>query len=348
MQRHPPSSMYGPNHHNRPMMSPSGLARYGSAPGSFLTSLVDSAVSCDAAEFHSPAGSSAAANLIGGFFSGESSPCATSESASATASPDRRLERSYGFNEIGGGRGRGSPLIRHSSSPAGFFSHLMVDNGFSVSRGMGGYTSQGSTESGHAMMNSRLKSQLSFSRQDSLSQISEISIPESGESAGRGCNSSDEGGGHAGQSYVSGNFSMGSWDEPNSMVFSGDPSGKRARDNDGHIIAGLSSLDSQFSMPKTALEMATVEKFLQLQPDTVPCKIRAKRGCATHPRSIAERERRTRISEKLRKLQELVPNMDKQTNTADMLDLAVKHIKSLQGEVEKLNEERANCTCAHK
>ena len=33
-----------------------------------------------------------------------------------------------------------------------------------------------------------------------------------------------------------------------------------------------------------------MEKFLHFQ-DSVPCKIRAKRGCATHPRSIAERVR---------------------------------------------------------
>lgn len=33
-----------------------------------------------------------------------------------------------------------------------------------------------------------------------------------------------------------------------------------------------------------------MEKYLQFQ-DSVPCKIRAKRGCATHPRSIAERVR---------------------------------------------------------
>ncbi|KAL3652187.1 hypothetical protein CASFOL_001868 [Castilleja foliolosa] len=41
---------------------------------------------------------------------------------------------------------------------------------------------------------------------------------------------------------------------------------------------------------------------------------RAKRGCATHPRSIAERVRRTRISDRIRKLQDLVPNMDKWRN----------------------------------
>ena len=94
------------------------------------------------------------------------------------------------------------------------------------------------------------------------------------------------------------------------------------------------------SLPKTFPQITTIEKFLHFQ-DSVPCKIRAKRGCATHPRSIAERVcllnriffyflfpfdpflqnnypisvffqvRRTRISERMRKLQELFPNMDK-------------------------------------
>jgi len=49
-----------------------------------------------------------------------------------------------------------------------------------------------------------------------------------------------------------------------------------------------SGLTQQFSLPKTSSETAAIEKFLQFQ-DAVPCKIRAKRGCATHPRSIAER-----------------------------------------------------------
>lgn len=33
-----------------------------------------------------------------------------------------------------------------------------------------------------------------------------------------------------------------------------------------------------------------MEKLLE---DSVPCRVRAKRGCATHPRSIAERVRVT-------------------------------------------------------
>lgn len=47
-------------------------------------------------------------------------------------------------------------------------------------------------------------------------------------------------------------------------------------------------LSHHLSLPKSTSHVAGVEKFFQY-PDSVPCKIRAKRGCATHPRSIAER-----------------------------------------------------------
>lgn len=44
------------------------------------------------------------------------------------------------------------------------------------------------------------------------------------------------------------------------------------------------------SLPRTSAEMAVVENYLQFQQETtVPCQVRAKRGFATHPRSIAER-----------------------------------------------------------
>ncbi|GKV09129.1 hypothetical protein SLEP1_g20674 [Rubroshorea leprosula] len=82
--------------------------------------------------------------------------------------------------------------------------------------------------------------------------------------------------------------------------------------------------------------------------DSVPCRVRAKRGCATHPRSIAERVRRTRISDRIRKLQELVPNMDKQTNTADMLEEAVEYVKYLQRQIEELTEHQRKCQCKAK
>ncbi|KAK3229779.1 hypothetical protein Dsin_001660 [Dipteronia sinensis] len=83
----------------------------------------------------------------------------------------------------------------------------------------------------------------------------------------------------------------------------------------------------------SSLTELDMEKLLE---DSVPCRVRAKRGCATHPRSIAERVRRTRISDRIRKLQDLVPNMDKQTNTADMLEEAVEYVKFLQKQIEVL------------
>lgn len=47
-------------------------------------------------------------------------------------------------------------------------------------------------------------------------------------------------------------------------------------------------LAHHLSLPNTSAEMNAIEKILQFS-DSVPCKLRAKRGCATHPRSIAER-----------------------------------------------------------
>ncbi|CAN4097992.1 unnamed protein product [Withania somnifera] len=90
------------------------------------------------------------------------------------------------------------------------------------------------------------------------------------------------------------------------------------------------------------------DELEKLMDDLVPCKVRAKRGCATHPRSIAERVRRTRISDRIRKLQELVPNMDKQTNTADMLEEAVEYVKFLQRKIQELTEHQKKCTCSMK
>ncbi|XP_076943480.1 transcription factor bHLH129-like [Bidens hawaiensis] len=109
---------------------------------------------------------------------------------------------------------------------------------------------------------------------------------------------------------------------------------------------GLNIMESEFNfgLSESGLEATTMD----LPQDSVPCKIRAKRGCATHPRSIAERERRTRISGKLKKLQDLVPNMDKQTSYSDMLDLAVQHIKGLQTHVQSLKKELQNCSCGCK
>ncbi|KAG8481260.1 hypothetical protein CXB51_026030 [Gossypium anomalum] len=334
--------MYPSSSSQKPM-GQSGLTRYGSAPGSFLANAVDSVIGADP-------------NLVGHYFSAADSSSLTSESTcKVSSSNDPREPKSAAAAAPAPPHPHPHPpphhphgsypapssssLLRQRSSPAGFLSHLTSENGFSVTMGNRNYSSQGSGNGGHGV--SRLKSQLSFTRQDSLSQISEVS---ENLVDGVSSNSNHQNPAH---SFAAAGFGMDSWDNTNSIVFSA-PSSKRAKNLDGDIYNCFNALETQFSLPQTTLEMATVEKLLHIPEDSVPCKIRAKRGCATHPRSIAERERRTRISGKLKKLQELVPNMDKQTSYADMLDLAVQHIKGLQNEVQKLHKELESCTCGCK
>ncbi|KAG4908731.1 hypothetical protein AAZX31_20G232900 [Glycine max] len=282
-----PSSSSSSSSSSSQSMTQAGLTRYGSAPGSLLTSTVDS--------------------LIGGsrpspYFSGESSESPCKEQRSFHNHPPSFA----------------SSLLRQKSSPAGFLSHLSNHHGVGFTITPGGLSNSNSNSNC-----SLLKSQLSFTH-ESLSNT--VNVDPS-----------------------STTFGMDPWDN-NSIAFSA-TSTKRSKTNtnDPDILHSLNSaLESQFNLPHTSLEMSTVDKLLHIPEDSVPCKIRAKRGCATHPRSIAERERRTRISGKLKKLQDLVPNMDKQTSYADMLDLAVQHIKGLQTQVQKLHKEMENCTCGCK
>ncbi|KAM3242078.1 hypothetical protein ACQJBY_054652 [Aegilops geniculata] len=237
-------------------------------------------------------------------------------------------------------------LARHSSSPAGFFSNLMVDDGYHGSRGAGvAGGSSGGEAHRHASSSTKMKSQLSFTAGGQqttahLSRISEgASLFPSADAIRAAAHSGSE---HPVSSSFSasgssGGFSIvGPWDESREIIGTLD----------------LGGYESQFSgmASSSSLELAGMDKYMQAQQqqDQVAFKVRAKRGCATHPRSIAERERRTRISDKLRKLQDLVPNMDKQTSTSDMLDLAVEHIKGLQSQLQAMKHEQDKCTCCNK
>ena len=128
-------------------------------------------------------------------------------------------------------------IVDHES---GFKDHLsfltMSIGGFSVTRGTGSYSSQGGPNGGHGV--TRLKSQLSFTRQDSLSQISEVS-----ENAGEGV-SSNSGHHTSMHSYPATSFGMESWDNTNSIVFSAPPS-KQAKNMDGDRFNCLNTLESQ-------------------------------------------------------------------------------------------------------
>ncbi|XP_058748564.1 transcription factor bHLH130-like [Vicia villosa] len=107
----------------------------------------------------------------------------------------------------------------------------------------------------------------------------------------------------------------------------------------------VNTLSHHMSLPRKSSEMFVMENLHQFPDSSVPSSIRAKRGCATHPRSVAERVRRTRISDRMKKLQELVPNIDKQTCTSEMLELAAEYIKDLQKQLKIMSAKRAKCRC---
>ncbi|KAJ0259344.1 Transcription factor bHLH130 [Hirschfeldia incana] len=228
-----------------------------------------------------------------------------------------------------------SNLLRQSSSPAGMFTNLTAQNGYGSMRSLMNYVGEEEEDQESPSSSNELRRHNSLSSRPPsslgmLSRIPEIASESS--------------------------FQYSHWNDPATFI-DNLSSLKTETEDDGKLFQNGESgnrmqlLSHHLSLPKssssTASDMVSVDKYMQLQ-DSVPCKIRAKRGCATHPRSIAERVRRTKISERMRKLQELVPNMDKQTNTADMLDLAVDYIKDLQRQYKILNENRANCKCMHK
>ncbi|XP_047308967.1 bHLH transcription factor RHL1-like [Impatiens glandulifera] len=68
-------------------------------------------------------------------------------------------------------------------------------------------------------------------------------------------------------------------------------------------------------------------------------RVRARRGQATDPHSIAERLRRERIAERMKALQELVPNGNK-SDKASMLDEIIDYVKFLQLQVKVLSMSR--------
>ncbi|KAJ6840966.1 transcription factor bHLH129-like [Iris pallida] len=110
----------------------------------------------------------------------------------------------------------------------------------SVNSGNGCY-SQPLSNGVHAIpRTTRLKSQLSFSGQEALPQISEIGVTDIGGSVIRS-NRSDETGGNVGQSYISTNFQISSWDDANSIPFSA-PSNKRARDCNENLLNSFSNI----------------------------------------------------------------------------------------------------------
>ncbi|PHU21785.1 Transcription factor UNE12 [Capsicum chinense] len=118
--------------------------------------------------------------------------------------------------------------------------------------------------------------------------------------------------------------------------------------NIGSLYAGLEHLQSHgvrhsvppvhhvqpFQGPPTTSTTVTVP-----QPPSIRPRVRARRGQATDPHSIAERLRRERISERIKALQELVPSCNK-TDRAAMLDEILDYVKFLRLQVKVLSMSR--------
>ncbi|XP_034699706.1 uncharacterized protein LOC117925019 isoform X2 [Vitis riparia] len=106
-----------------------------------------------------------------------------------------------------------------------------------------------------------------------------------------------------------------------------------------------------FSPPAVGPHMTMTASGLQSLPQTTVgtasggCngtgkpRVRARRGQATDPHSIAERLRREKIAERMKNLQELVPNSNK-TDKASMLDEIIEYVKFLQLQVKVLSMSR--------
>ncbi|KAL0339100.1 UNVERIFIED_CONTAM: Transcription factor [Sesamum angustifolium] len=347
-----------------------GLARYRSAPSSFLAALLDSTTDNSSSGDESDAFFSALMDGPGDPNQKNNEnqmqfPMKQEVGSDLEAEPrsgENGQMAGYGgggavvgsYSVGNGNRSNCSNLVRQSSSPAGFF------NGFGVMGEVGNYRVHNQAEAGSSA--SGLSNHMNYSSCPSSSSMFMPSIPETeNESIGR--HSTENGRLRNGNSANGGEYEHEpslhhySWNEPSF-------SNSLKRDRDGHpkMYSNFSGLEDpngetrkkspgyhHLSLPRTTSELVAAENYLQFGQDTkARCQVRAKRGCATHPRSIAERVRRTRISEKMKKLQDLFPNMDKQTNTAEMLELAVEYIKNLQKQVQTLTETRAKCVCSSK
>ncbi|XP_038700558.1 transcription factor bHLH122-like [Tripterygium wilfordii] len=275
-----------------------------------------------------------------GFYQSQSRPPLPDQNPGYQGMDPMGIDRFPPMKVAGGGN---SNLIRHSSSPAGLFADINIENGYAVMRGMGDYGG-GNNTNREASFSSASRPPTSSGL---MSELRNKNMrPNSPDSTGGFAE------GHNSTNYVTG-YPIGSWDD--SAIRSENIGGVKGLRDEDRTLSGPSASETQNAENRAlpllshhlSLPKSSIGKLLQLQ-DSVPCKIRAKRGFATHPRSIAERVRRTKISERMRKLQDLVPNMDKQTNTADMLDLAVDYIKDLQKQVNVLTDNRAKCTCSRK
>lgn len=117
--------------------------------------------------------------------------------------------------------------------------------------------------------------------------------------------------------------------------------GKRLRDDEATLTRPANTAGQQISTYELALAQPQPQSSPPPGVVAAPARprVRARRGQATDPHSIAERQRRERIAERMKALQELVPICNK-TDKAAMLDEIIDYVKFLQLQVKVLSMSR--------
>lgn len=119
--------------------------------------------------------------------------------------------------------------------------------------------------------------------------------------------------------------------------FAASPRGVRPTGQNFHTQSGQVPMQVYGGMPQPQHQNPSPTGVGAAPP--VRPRVRARRGQATDPHSIAERLRRERIAERMKALQELVPNSNK-TDKASMLDEIIDYVKFLQLQVKVLSMSR--------
>ncbi|KAG0459663.1 hypothetical protein HPP92_022791 [Vanilla planifolia] len=104
-------------------------------------------------------------------------------------------------------------------------------------------------------------------------------------------------------------------------------------------VTGQQSKSKRGRAKKSSTRQKEIE---EKQASTEYIHVRARRGQATDSHSLAERERRERISKRMKILQGLVPGCEKVTGKALVLDEIINYVECLKNQVEFLSMKLAS------